>query len=145
MKQTPLGPGRKALERGSTFPPRSSSLQSNPKGSRGTLKTGKGFTPCSPEQREKVKGVGSIVSGEGPCDPCHLTSRQHGGCDHEDCVFPLTRQEHRAFDDGDLDVLPYLIAHNLWVELAHAVLVHHYDPVSLAERCTGDRYAPVAS
>jgi hypothetical protein len=107
-----------------------------------TTKKRSGFTPASTAQRAKVRDRGSIVSGEGPCDPCHLTSRQHGGCDHEDCVIPLTREEHRAFDDRRLDVLPFLIAHGLWVELAHAVLVHHYDPVSLAERCTGERYVP---
>lgn len=103
----------------------------------------KPFTPASRDQRSKVRDRPSIVSGQGPCDPCHLVSRAQGGCDHPDCVVPLTRAEHRAFDDGKLDLLPYLVAHGLWVELAHAVLVHHYDPVSLAERCTGDRYAPV--
>ena len=97
-------------------------------------------TPASKAQRAKVADRASIVSAQGPCDPCHLVPRNHGGCDHEDCVFPLTRQEHRAFDDGTLDVLPYLISHGLWVELAHAIAVHHYDPISLAERCTGARF-----
>lgn len=100
------------------------------------------FTPASKAQREKVSDRVSIVSAQGPCDPCHLVSRAQGGCDHPDCVIPLTREEHRAFDDKKLDILPYLIAHSMWVELAHAVLEHHYDPVSLAERCTGDRYVP---
>lgn len=109
---------------------------------RSTLKQGKGFE-ASAAQRAKVRDRASIVSGQGPCDPCHLVSRAHGGCDSPDCVFPLTRDEHRRFDLGELDILPYLIAHGLWVELAHAVLEHHYDPISLAERCTGDRYVPV--
>jgi hypothetical protein len=60
-------------------------------------------------------------------------------------VIPLTRAEHRAFDLGELDILPYLIAQNCWVELAHAVLEHHYDPISLVERCTGERWMPVGS
>lgn len=98
------------------------------------------FTPASKEQRAKVSERVSIVSAQTPCDPCHLVPRSHGGCDHPDCVFPLTREEHRAFDDGTLDVLPYLIAHGMWVELAHAVAVHHYDPIRLAERCTGVRF-----
>jgi hypothetical protein len=132
MRRSAIKPGARSIERGSTFAPKTGS------GKRSfTTKKRSGFTPASPSQRAKVRDRGSIVSGEGPCDPCHLTSRQWGGCDHEDCVIPLTREEHRAFDGRRLDVLPYLIAHGLWVELAHAVLVHHYDPVSLAERCTG--------
>jgi hypothetical protein len=108
---------------------------------RSTLKQGKGFA-ASKAQRLKVADMVSIVSAQGPCDPCHLVPRHHGGCDDRDCVIPLTRIEHGAFDDGRLDILPYLIAHGCWAELAHAVAVHHYDPVSLAERCTGDRYVP---
>jgi hypothetical protein len=109
---------------------------------RSTLRQGRGISPASKAQREKVRDRVSIVSAQGPCDPCHLVSRAQGGCSHPDCVIPLTRAEHGAFDDGRLDILPFLIAHGCWVELGHAVLVHHYDPVSLAERCTGDRYVP---
>jgi hypothetical protein len=100
---------------------------------------------ASPQQRAKIRESVSIVSAEGPCDGAHLVSRAQGGCDHPDCVIPLTRAEHRAFDLGELDILPYLIAQNCWVELAHAVLEHHYDPISLVERCTGERWSPVGS
>lgn len=101
------------------------------------------FTPASDAQRDKVRGAVSIVSGETPCDPAHLWPRGLGGCDDPLCVVALTRLEHRAFDDGALDVLPYLIARGLWAELAHMVGVHHVDPLAMLQRLTGERYVPV--
>ena len=134
MKRSPLGVGKKSLERGSTFKP-----SAVPKKTRRD-----GFTPASKAQRAKVRERGSIISGEWPCDAAHLTPRAWGGCEHPDCVIPLTRLEHRAFDDGRLDVLGALIAHGCWAELAHAVLEHHVDPIALIQRCTGVRWAPLA-
>lgn len=101
-----------------------------------------GFTPASREQRAAIKDRGSIVSGEQPCDGAHLTPRALGGCNHPLCVVPLTRIEHRAFDDGKLDILPYLYAHGLYDEIAHAIQEHHLDLVSLLQRLTGVRWAP---
>ena len=136
MKRSALGPGALSLARGSTFPPRSEPLP------RTASRPRRSFTPASAPQREKVTGRGSIVSGDSPCDPAHLTPRAHGGCDDPLCVIPLTRAEHRAFDDGALDILPDLIAAGCWAELAHAVEAHHVDPISLVQRCTGERYVP---
>jgi hypothetical protein len=108
---------------------------------RSTLRQGRGFSRVAgAETQGRRHGVDR--QRPGPVRPSHLVPRAHGGCDHPDCVIPLTRAEHGAFDDGRLDILPFLIAHGCWVELGHAVVVHHYDPVSLAERCTGDRYVP---
>jgi hypothetical protein len=55
---------------------------------------------------------------------------------------PLRRDVHRAFDDGELDLLPYLIAHGCFAELAHAVAEHQVDPIALLQRCTGERWTP---
>lgn len=101
-----------------------------------------GFTPASPEQRAAVRERPSIVSGEQPCDAAHVTPRALGGCNDPLCVIPLTRQEHRAFDDGRLDVLPYMYAHGLYDEIAHAIQVHHIDLVSMLQRLTNERWAP---
>lgn len=135
MKRTPLGIGAKSAARGSTFAAKPQPLKRT-----ASKRRASSFTPASKEQRAKVAERVSIISATGPCDPCHLVPRSHGGCDHPDCVIPLTREEHRAFDDGTLDILPYLIAHSMWAELGHAITEHHYDPIRLAERCTGVRF-----
>lgn len=135
MKRSRLGPGGKSLARGSTFrPPVDRAAKP-----RAWLS---GFTPASVAQRAKVKGRGSIVSAERPCDPAHLWPRSRGGCDHPDCVVALTRAEHRAFDDGQLDLLPYLIAQGAWLEMAHMIGAHRADPISMLQRLTGERWAP---
>jgi hypothetical protein len=112
------------------------------------IRSRSGFTPASREQREATRGRGSILSGEGPCDPCHVTPRDQGGCDDELCTINLTRPEHRVFDNNHLageeklDVLGAMIAHGLWDEMAHAIQVHHVDPLSLVRRLTGERHVP---
>lgn len=103
--------------------------------------TTKGLT-ASPQQRAKVRGLFSIVSGMGPCDPAHLWPQGRGGCEHEDCVIPITRGERMEFDAGELDLLPYLIANGCWAELAHMVEVHHVDPLAMLHRLTGERHEP---
>jgi hypothetical protein len=53
-------------------------------------------------------------------DPAHLIPRSLGGCGDSLCVVPLCRRCHRAYDRGDLDLLPYL--EPAWrAQLAHAV------------------------
>jgi len=93
-------------------------------------------------QRAKVDGMPSIVSGRGPCDPAHLWPQSRGGCGDPDCVVPLTREEHEAFDRGELDLLPHLVHHGCWRELAHMVLVHEVDPLSMLHRLTGEQHEP---
>lgn len=97
---------------------------------------------ASAAQRAKVQGMASIVSGRGPCDPAHLWPQGRGGCADPDCVVPLTRDEHDALDNGDLDILGDLINHGCWRELAHMVLVHQVDPLSMLHRLTGERHEP---
>jgi hypothetical protein len=62
--------------------------------------------------------------------------RSLGGCDEPDCVVPLCRRHHRAYDHGELDLLPHLEPH--WrPELAHAVV--HVGVVGALRRITGSR------
>jgi hypothetical protein len=101
-----------------------------------------GFTPASTSQREAIHTRGSVVSGKGPCDFAHLTPRALGGCGDPLCGVPLTRDEHRAFDDGKLDIQPFLIANGYWDEIAHMIGAHHMSPIAVVQRLTGERWAP---
>lgn len=101
---------------------------------------GGGISPASDPQREKVRGALSIISGKGPCDPAHIWDRRLGGCDDPLCVVPLTRFEHREYEENRLDILPALIAGNYWAELGHVVEVHEVSPKRLLERTTGQTY-----
>lgn len=76
-------------------------------------------------------------------DAAHLWSRSRGGCDVCDCVIPLCRTCHIAFDGGDLDLLPKLIDRGYQAELAHPILEHGVSLTPLLERVTGQKWAPV--
>ena len=71
-------------------------------------------------------------------DPAHLVARSQGGCDHPDCVVPLCRACHRAFDDGALELLPYLEP-RYRRELAHGL--RHLSLVDLVRRLGGELVA----
>jgi predicted restriction endonuclease len=107
---------------------------------RGRMKRG-GMT-ASLAQRAKVKGQPCIVChrtlGDTIIDPAHLAARNQGGCDSEDCVVALCRFHHRAFDAGNLDLLPFLEPHHR-AELAHAL--QHLGLVGIYRRVTNERLA----
>jgi hypothetical protein len=111
------------------------------------IKRGKGISPASKEQRDKVRDRCCLGCGrdrtQAKIDPAHLWPRGMGGCDDADCVVPLCRQCHRLFDDHKLDLLPFLIAAGYWTELAHPTGAHEVSPTILLERLTGQRYMPV--
>jgi hypothetical protein len=65
-------------------------------------------SPASETQRAKVAGHTCLVCGGRPADPAHLVPRALGGCDEPDCIVPLCRRCHRAYDGGELDLLPHL-------------------------------------
>jgi hypothetical protein len=94
-------------------------------------------SPASPAQRAKVAGRGCIVCGRRPVDPAHLVPRSAGGCDEADCVVPLDRRCHRAYDRGELDLLPYLEP-RYRAELAHGLL--HLGLLGLLGRASGTRW-----
>ncbi len=65
-------------------------------------------SPASPAQRATVKDQPCLVCGRGPCQPAHVIPRAQGGCDDPSCVVALCPRDHRAYDEGRLDLLPYL-------------------------------------
>ena len=72
-------------------------------------------------QRAAVAGHACIVCGATQrVDPMHVIPRSLGGCGDALCVVPACRSCHRAYDTGELDLLPYL--EPAWrSQLAHAV------------------------
>jgi hypothetical protein len=72
-------------------------------------------------QRAAVAGRTCIVCGsDRRVDAAHVIPRSLGGCGAAACCVPLCRPHHRAYDGGDLDLLPYL--EPAWrAQIAHAV------------------------
>jgi hypothetical protein len=88
-------------------------------------------------QRAAVAGRPCIVCGaDKRVDPAHVISRSMGGCGDALCVVPLDRDCHRAYDRGELDLLPYLEPG--WrAQLAHAV--GHVGLIGALRQITGRR------
>jgi hypothetical protein len=88
-------------------------------------------------QRTAVAGQKCIVCGtDRRIDPAHLIARSLGGCDDALCVVPACRRCHRAYDRGELDLLPYL--EPVWrAQLAHAV--GHVGLIGALRRISGNR------
>jgi hypothetical protein len=99
-------------------------------------------SPASEAQRAKVAGQGCLVCGKRPVDPAHLVPRSLGGCDHPDCVIPLDRCCHRAYDRGELDLLAQLEP-RFRAELAHAL--RHLPLIAVLRRVTGMRWVPASA
>jgi hypothetical protein len=92
---------------------------------------------ASDAQRDKVADQPCIVCGvTNRIDPAHVVPRSLGGCDHPDCVVPLCRLHHRAYDRGRLDLVPYLEPRHRR-EAAHAVL--HVGLTGALRRVSGRR------
>ena len=88
-------------------------------------------------QRAAVAGRRCIVCGTvRRIDPAHLIPRSLGGCGDPLCTVPCCRLHHRAYDRGELDLLPYL--EPAWrAQLAHAV--GHVGLIAALRRITGTR------
>ena len=95
----------------------------------------------SERQRAAIAGRCCIVCGtDRRIDPAHLIPRSLGGCGEELCVVPACRTHHRAYDRGELDLLPYL--EPAWrAQLAHAV--GHVGLVGAVRRISGRVREPV--
>lgn len=91
-------------------------------------------------QRAAVAGRRCIVCGtEKQIDPAHLIPRSLGGCGDALCVTALCRRCHRAYDGGELDLLPYL--EPAWrAGLAHAV--GHIGLIGALRRISGSDREP---
>ena len=126
MKRTPLR--RRAPLRGKTKPRRSKPLE------RAALMA------ATDAQRTAVAGRACIVCGaDRRIDPAHLIPRSLGGCGDALCVVPACRRCHRAYDRGDLDLLPYLEP-GCGAQLAHAV--GHVGLIGALRRIRGRREEP---
>ena len=92
---------------------------------------------ASDAQRAAVAGRTCVVCGsDRRIDPAHLIPRSLGGCGDALCVVPACRRCHRAYDRGELDLLPYLEPG--WrAQLAHAV--GHAGLVGALRRISGHR------
>jgi len=91
-------------------------------------------------QRAAVAGLCCIVCGsDRRIDPAHLVPRSLGGCGDPLCVIPLCRQHHRAYDRGELDLLPHLEPGSR-AQLAHAV--SHVGLIGAIRQITGSRRLP---
>ena len=96
--------------------------------------------PHTDAQRTAVAGRACIVCGaDRPIDPAHLIPRSLGGCGDALCVEPACRRCHRAYDRGDLDLLPYLEP-GCRAQLAHAV--GHVGLIGALRRIRGRREEP---
>ena len=94
-------------------------------------------------QRAAVAGRTCIVCGtDKRIDPAHLIPRSLGGCGDAACCVPLCRQHHRAYDRGELDLLPYLEP-MCRAQLAHAV--GHLGLIGALRRISGARDAKSSS
>ncbi|MGP0048839.1 MAG: HNH endonuclease [Solirubrobacteraceae bacterium] len=90
-------------------------------------------------QRAAVAGRACIVcKAEHRVDPAHLIPRSRGGCGDALCVVALCRTCHRAYDRGELDLLPHLEPASR-AQLAHAV--GHMGLVGALRRIGGERDA----
>lgn len=104
---------------------------------------------ASPEQKAKVEREGPRLDLSvaeihalvglvdlGPTDPAHIVPRTQGGCDSEHCICPLPRLLHDLYDDGKLDLLPWLTLE----EQAHAA--SHAGLLGALKRTSTDTYVP---
>ena len=91
-------------------------------------------------QRAAVAGRSCVVCGtDRRIDPAHLIPRSMGGCGDALCVIPACRAHHRAYDRGELDLLPYL--EPVWrAQLAHAV--RHVGLIGALRRISGSCQDP---
>ncbi|MGZ4274759.1 MAG: HNH endonuclease signature motif containing protein [Solirubrobacteraceae bacterium] len=129
MRRTPLrrgrGPQRRfALKRGRAL-------------RRSTPLARTSVAPASAVQRAKVGGLRCLVCGAMTrIAPTHLVPRSLGGCDEADCVVPLCRVHHRAYDQGGLDLVA-LLEPRWRREVVHAV--GHLGLVGAQRRLSGRR------
>lgn len=114
---------------------------------RGPRKRSKPVSPASKAQHDKINnhpfcvGCGREQTEWLAVDPAHLIDRSLGGCDHEDCTVGLCRDAtgqgcHRAYDEGELDLVSRLEPHYRR-EVAHAVT--HVGLVRAYWRLSNDR------
>lgn len=100
-------------------------------------------SPATPAQRARAKAMGCVVTGatEG-VDPAHLIPRSMTtiGQDEPLAVVGLRRDLHRAYDLGDIDLLPFLTHRH---DDAVAFAVERVGLITALERITNAKWAPL--
>lgn len=93
---------------------------------------------ASPEQRAAVAGKHCLVCPVKRVDPAHLipVGVCHDGDGDPRAVVPLCRTHHRAYDTGELDLLPYL---EPTFRVALAFAVERYGLIATMRRVTNTR------
>ena len=132
LKRTPLGPGKAALERGSTF-----SAEPTPLKRSAPAKPRRSISPASTAQRDKISLECCVICGAEHVHPAHVIDRSLGGDDDPRAVVALCPPHHREYDDGSLSILEYLEPHYR-AELAYAVEL--VGLITALERITNQRW-----
>lgn len=125
-------------------------LHQNPRPRSGMSTRRQPLSKCSPAQRDKVAETARCIACPNvgpfvPIDPAHLAAKGYrGGCDDPDCVVPLCRYCHAAFDGRDgLDLSTVVSGRAYAHELAHMLLHYDGDWVAMGERLTGQKVVVV--
>lgn len=81
-------------------------------------KRSRGISPATRAQRAAVEGRACVVCAAHPCHPAHLIDRSLAPSAGDDvlAVVPLCPVHHWEYDDGPLDLLPYLEVGGAWRE-----------------------------
>lgn len=122
---TPLARGEKPLKR--TAPKKRSGA----------------ISPATPAQRAAIEGRACIVCAGYPCSPSHLIDRSLAPAFGDDprITVPLCDARcHREYDEGFLDLSPYLEPH--WRESV-AAAVEAVGLLAALRRITNKRWTPV--
>jgi hypothetical protein len=133
-REAPLEPGAPPVRR---TPPRRGPWRRDGRQAEGASAPRRLPLGASDAQREKIIGRWCVVCQQTKgITPAHLAPRAQGGCDEPDCVVPLCWMHHRAYDRGELELLPYL--EPMWrAEVAHAVM--HLGLIGAVRRLAPDR------
>ena len=140
LRRTPLERGSRPLSRREPLKRGEGLKRSGTSPLRGTSVRKRAISRASRPQKLKVRSEGKCRVCQLPADvaelhPAHVADRSLGGCDEPLCVCALCPVCHRRYDEGELDLLPFLTRE----EQAHAVA--HLGLVGALRRITNDREA----
>lgn len=136
-RRSPLGAGKKSLDRGTTFAAKPTELKRT-----AAPRKRRSISPASTAQREKIRTEAAcIVCQSELVHPAHVIDRSLGGDDDPRAVVPLCPLHHREYDDGHLSILEYLEPHRR-DELAYAVEL--VGLITALERITNEKWRAIA-
>lgn len=144
-RKTPIkrssAPGSRARSNGIGVPPGEAQRRAAPAGV--PKLRARAISTCTQAQRAKVKDTGCIVTGDrDSVTPAHVIARGFTTVGQDDplAVVGLRGDLHRLYDDGQLDLLPWLERVGK-AELAFAV--YRVGLMTTLRRVTNSRWEPV--